>query len=131
MEFSAENKIFSVSEFINLLNIGLEKSRAKIIGELTEVKTDSKGHVYFTLKDEKGGAIINCIVWKSIYNIYGIKLENGMKVLVSGYPKIYAPFGKLSFYPEVIELAGEGMLKKQYDELKKKLEKTSGKKAMR
>jgi len=50
---SFENKIFSVSEFIYLLNIGLKSSKAKIIGEVTEVKISSLGHVYFSLKDEK------------------------------------------------------------------------------
>lgn len=119
---SFKDKIFSVSEFIYLLNIGLKSSKAKIIGEVTEIKMASSGHAYFTLKDEKDGAVINCIIWRSIYNMYGIKLENGMKILASGYPEIYAPLGKLSFIAEVIELAGEGLLKKQYDELKKKLE---------
>src|SRR3989338_743863 len=125
---SFENKIFSVSEFIYLLNIGLKSSKAKIIGEVTEVKISSLGHVYFSLKDEKDcpptggtGAAINCIIWKTRYNLYGIRLEAGMKILASGYPEIYAPLGKLSFIAEVIELAGEGELKKQYDELKKKL----------
>src|SRR3989338_318240 len=118
---SSENKIFSVSEFIYLLNIGLKSSKAKIIGEITEAKIYSSVHVYFTLKDEKDGAVMSCIIWKSRYAIYGIKLEVGMKILVSGYPEIYAPSGKLSFIAEVIELAGEGELKKQYDELKKKL----------
>ena len=118
---STENKIFSVSEFIYLLNIGLKSSRAKIIGEITEVKISSLGHVYFTLKDEKDGAVLSCIIWKSRYNVYGIKLETGMKILAQGYPEIYAPLGKLSFIAETIELAGAGELKKQYDELKKKL----------
>ena len=104
-----------------MLNIGLKSSKAKIIGEITEAKIYSSGHVYFTLKDEKDGAVMSCIIWKSRYAIYGIKLEVGMKILVSGYPEIYAPSGKLSFIAEVIELAGEGELKKQYDELKKKL----------
>src|SRR3989344_7610248 len=118
---SFENKIFSVSEFIYLLNIGLKSSRAKIIGEVTEVKISSLGHVYFTLKDEKDGAVLSCIIWKSRYNVYGIKLETGMKILAQGYPEIYAPLGKLSFIAETIELSGAGELKKQYDELKKKL----------
>lgn len=122
MAESLENKIFSVSEFIYLLNIGLKSSKAKIIGEVTEVKISSLGHVYFILKDEKDGAVMSCIIWKSRYGLYGIKLETGMKVLASGYPEIYAPLGKLSFISETIELAGEGTLKKQYDELKKKLE---------
>lgn len=116
-----EGKILSVSEFIYLLNIGLKSSKAKIIGEVSEMKIASSGHVYFSLKDEKDGAVINCIIWRSTYNMYGIKLEDGMKILASGYPEIYAPSGKLSFIAEVIELAGEGELKKQYEELKKKL----------
>ncbi|MDO8559160.1 MAG: exodeoxyribonuclease VII large subunit [bacterium] len=118
---SFENKIFSVSEFIYLLNIGLKSSKAKIIGEVTEIKISSLGHVYFSLKDEKDGAVINCIIWKTRYNLYGIRLETGMKILASGYPEIYAPLGKLSFIAETIELSGAGELKKQYDELKKKL----------
>lgn len=30
-------KVFSISEYIELLNIGLKRSRAKIIGEVSEV----------------------------------------------------------------------------------------------
>jgi exodeoxyribonuclease VII large subunit len=118
-----EQKIFSVSEFIELLNIGLKRSKAKIVGEVTEVKIASSGHAYFTLKDEKDGSVLNCIVWKSKYFLFGIRLEVGMKLICSGYPEVYAALGKLSFIAETIELSGEGELKKQYEELKKKLTK--------
>jgi len=116
------DKIFSVSEFISLLNIGLKSSKAKIIGEVGESKTGPTGHVYFTLKDEKDQSMMNCIIWKYKYGLYGIKLQEGMKIMASGYPEIYSLSGRLSFIVETIELAGEGELKKQYDELKKKLE---------
>ena len=115
------DKIFSVSEFIRLLNIGLKSSRAKIIGEVTEKKVSSAGHVYFTLKDENDGAVISCIIWRSKYNLFGINLEVGMKVMAGGYPEIYPALGKLSFIAETIQLSGEGELKKQYEMLKKKL----------
>ncbi len=59
--------IFSISEFIELLNIGLKRSKAKIIGEVSEVGLGPTGHVYFSLKDEKNGAMIKCICWKSKY----------------------------------------------------------------
>lgn len=114
-------KIFSISEFISLLNIGLKTSKAKIVGEVSEVKTGPTGHVYFTLKDEKDGATMNCIIWKSKYQMYGIRLEEGMKIMAFGHPEIYAPSGRLSFIAETLEPAGEGELKKQYDELKRKL----------
>jgi len=63
-----EPKIFSVSEFIRILNIGLKRSQVKIIGEVSEVSFPSSGHVYFTLKDEKDGSIIKSIIWKGKYN---------------------------------------------------------------
>lgn len=122
MEFPAADKIFSVSEFIELLNIGLKSSKAKIIGEVGQVQPGPTGHMYFTLKDEKSGGMLNCIMWKSKYMMYGIRLQEGMKIVASGYPEIYAPSGRLSFICDTIQLAGEGELKKQYDELKKKLE---------
>jgi len=117
------DKIFSVSEFISLLNIGLKSSKAKIVGEVGEAKAGPTGHVYFTLKDEKDQSMMNCIIWKSRYQLYGVKLQEGMKIMASGYPEIYPPSGRLSFIAETIELAGEGELKKQYDELKEKLDK--------
>lgn len=121
MEFPLENKIFSVSQFINLLNMGLEKSVAKVVGEVGQVQFGPTGHVYFTMKDEKGTGLLNCIIWKSKYHLYGIKLEEGMKIMATGHPEIYAPNGRLSFIADTLELAGEGTLKKQYEELKKKL----------
>ncbi|MFH1181291.1 MAG: exodeoxyribonuclease VII large subunit [bacterium] len=122
METSTD-KIFSVSEFVQLLNIGLKTSKAKIVGEVGEAKAGPTGHVYFTLKDEKDGAMLNCIIWKSRYLMYGIKIAEGMKIVAFGYPEIYPLSGRLSFIAETIELAGQGELKKQYDELKERLAK--------
>lgn len=114
--------IFSISEFIELLNIGLKKSRVKIIGEVSEIGLGPTGHAYFSLKDEKDGSLLKCICWKSKYDLYGIKLEEGLKIIATGYPEIYPLSGRLSFIAEVIEFAGEGTLQKEYEKLKKKLE---------
>lgn len=122
-ELNIEDKVFSISEFISLLNIGLKKSRVKIIGEVSEVSFGPTGHVYFTLKDERDKSVINSIIWKSRYAVYGIKLEEGLKIIASGYPEIYALTGRLSFIAETIEHAGEGELKKEYEKLKEKLRK--------
>jgi exodeoxyribonuclease VII large subunit len=116
-----KEKILSVSEYIDFLNSGLHEYHARIIGEVSESKAGPTGHVYFTLKDEKGGAIISCIIWKSNYNICGVDLNEGMKITVSGRPNIYPAFGKLSFITDTIELSGEGALKKEYEKLKKRL----------
>ena len=116
-------KIFSISEYIELLNMGLKRSKAKIIGEVSEISLGPTGHVYFSLKDEKDGndGMMKCIIWKSKYILFGIKLEEGLKIIASGYPEIYPLSGRLSFIAETIEYAGEGILKKEYEKLKKKL----------
>jgi exodeoxyribonuclease VII large subunit len=120
-EDNQEEKIFSVSDYIKILNEGLKGFRAKISGEVSEVQISAKGHVYFSLKDEEDGSVIKCIIWKYNYFFYGVKIKEGFKVIVSGKPQVYSPTGRLSFIAEVIEYAGEGLLKKEYERLKKKL----------
>lgn len=118
-----EEKIFSISEYVRKVNFGLKNFRAKITGEVCEVKIWSSGHVYFSLKDEKDGSVINCIIWKGRYRIYGLELKDGMKIVTMGEPQLYAPTGRFSFICQTIELAGEGMLKQEYERLKEKLSK--------
>lgn len=116
-------KIFTISEFVAFLNLGLKSNKVAITGEVAEVKTGPTGHVYFTLKDQKDGSMLGCIIWASKYRLFGITLEQGVKIVAFGNPEIYAGNGRLSFICETIQLAGEGDLKKQYDLLKEKLTK--------
>lgn len=118
-----KDKIYSISEFVAFLNADLKWMKARIVGEVGEAKAGPTGHMYFTLKDEKDGSMLNCIMWSSKYRLFGITLEPGKKIVASGNPEVYSQNGRLSFVCDTIELAGEGDIKKQYDELKKKLEK--------
>jgi len=116
--------IFSVSEYIEFLNINLKKiGVAKIVGEVTKVTFSSNGHVYFSIKDKSGVGVLECIIWKNNYALCGVKLEEGIEVILFGYPDIYPQTGRFSFKAQTIELKGEGALKKAYEELKNKLEK--------
>lgn len=116
-------KIFSVSEYVDFLNIAFKNREDKLLGEVSQVTRASSGHVYFSLKDPSGEAVLSCIAWKMDYARSGIDLEVGMEVLLTGKPNIYGPTGRFSFVASTIELRGEGALKKAYDDLKKKLEK--------
>lgn len=118
-----KDKIYTVSEFVQFLNEDLKWMKAKIVGEVGEAKAGPTGHMYFTLKDDKDGSMLSCIMWASKYRLFGITLEPGKKIVAYGCPNIYPTSGRLSFVADTIELAGEGDLKKQYDELKAKLEK--------
>ena len=116
--------IFSVSEYIEFLNINLRKIGAvKITGEVTRLTVSSNGHVYFSIKDKSGKGVLDCIIWKYNYALCGVKLEDGKEVILSGYPDIYPASGRLSFKADTVELKGEGALKKAYEELKNKLAK--------
>lgn len=116
MEF---NQPVPVSVFIQLLNTQLSDLHAKVIGEVSGLKIASSGHVYFDLKDAEG--TISCIVWKFKYQVSGIDLKEGMQIVATGKPNVYAPTGRLSFLADTIEYAGEGELKKAYDRLRAKL----------
>jgi exodeoxyribonuclease VII large subunit len=108
-------------DFIAVLNGTLRGIDASVVGKVSKASFPPSGHVYFDLKDESGDGVLHCVAWKSIYENLGIALEAGMRIVVLGSPDIYAPRGDLSFRVRAIELTGEGVLKKRYEELKKKL----------
>lgn len=117
-----EKNIFSISAYLKILNGILNSFEAKIIGEVSEVKISSPGHVYFSLKDKKDGSVLSCVIWNYDYRMCGISLEVGMEIKASGFPDVYPPTGRLSFKAKTIQLAGEGEIKKEYERLKNKLE---------
>ncbi len=110
-----------MGDYISLLNELLKRVEVKVVGEISELKRASSGHIYFSLKDEETGDVINCVIWNSVYKMCGIELEDGMQVVVSGAADIYRVRGTLTFKVRTVELVGEGALKRAYEELKAKL----------
>ena len=113
-----ENK-FSVSDFIAYCNQTLEYAYTgcTIEGEVSEMKTSQGKWVFFSLKDEGGS--IDCFI--PIWQLR-IPIEDGMKVIVRGTPKV-TNWGKFSFTVQAIMPVGQGNIKKSFELLKKKLEK--------
>ena len=121
VELLDDEKIFEVGEYLDFLNEKLLDAEARVKGEVSSV--DVRGnHVFFSVKDKEGESMISCFVWRSDYQTSGVELQEGMEVVIWGYPNIYKPSGRLSFQVKMIELVGEGLLKKAYEELKSKLE---------
>lgn len=111
----------TVSEYINYLNNEFKRFRGRVLGEVSQVKLATSGHVYFTLKDKSGESSLECVVWSSKYRLSGVNLQVGMEVILTGVPNVYPARGSLSFVADTIELVGEGALKKAYDDLKRRL----------
>jgi exodeoxyribonuclease VII large subunit len=117
----AGEKIFEVGEYLDRLNAKLREAEAKIKGEVSSVENRGN-YVFFSVKDKKDESLLNCLIWGNDYQISGVELEEGAEVIVWGRPNVYKPSGRMSFQTKLIELAGVGVLKKAYDELKRKLE---------
>lgn len=89
-------------------------------GEISNFKAHSRGHYYFTLKDE--GSRINAIMFSS--NTKKIKFlpQDGMKVLVTGKISVFEANGAYQIYVNDMLEDGVGNLYIAYEQLKKKLE---------
>lgn len=119
--FKNTPEAISVADFLAKINATLTAHSGRIEGEVTSVKKTYPTAVYFTIKDVEQDALLNCIVWRTVYDQNGVDIEVGDKIVVTGTPEIYAPRGNFSLKVRTIEYAGEGALKKEYEELKKKL----------
>lgn len=96
-------------------------SNVSVVGEISNFKLHSSGHMYFTLKDEY--SVIKCVMFKSQNQRLKFKPKDGLKVIVRGYVSIYEAGGSYQLYPEYMEPAGLGNLYLAYEQLKQKLEK--------
>lgn len=117
-----EERIFTIAEYIDLLNVFFKSQSARIVGEISELKRAASGHVYFSIKDKESPGSLDAIIWSRNYQLCGIALEVGMEVILNGHPNVYPNSGRLSFVADTVELVGEGALKKAYDDLRRKLE---------
>lgn len=92
-----------------------------IKGEISNFKAHTRGHYYFTLKDE--GSRINAIMFASQTKKLKFMPEDGMKVLVTGKISVYEANGGYQIYVSDMIEDGVGNLYIAFEQLKKKLEK--------
>lgn len=115
-----EKEPLSVSEFLSLINSQIGEEEFLITGEVTGFKLHPAG-VFFSVKDSED-SLLRCYLSPYLYRSLGVEFEDGSKVVIGGYAEIYKRRGDLTMKVNTVSLAGEGELKKAYEELKKKLE---------
>jgi exodeoxyribonuclease VII large subunit len=93
--------------------------RVYLKGEISNFKRHTRGHLYFTLKDENSR--INAVMFASSVGSLKFSPEDGMKVLVSGRITVYEANGGYQIYVDTMEQDGLGNLYIEYEKLKKKL----------
>ena len=88
-------------------------------GEISNFKHHTRGHLYFTLKDETSR--LSAVMFASSAKNISFEPEDGMKVLVTGRISVYEATGSYQIYVSEMQLDGIGNLYLEYEKLKKKL----------
>ncbi len=88
-------------------------------GEISNFKAHSSGHMYMSLKDDKG--VIRAVMFRSAAAKLSFRPENGMKVIAGGRISVYERDGQYQMYIETMQPDGVGALHIAFEQLKEKL----------
>jgi len=118
-----DNKYKSVTELNNYIKSILDNdfflNRVYLKGEISNFKNHTRGHLYFTLKDENSR--LSAVMFQGNTKMLQFKPEDGMKVLITGRISAYPASGSYQIYVESMELDGIGNLYIEFEKLKEKL----------
>ncbi|MBU6391514.1 MAG: exodeoxyribonuclease VII large subunit [Planctomycetes bacterium] len=117
------NKILTISELTRKIRGSLEQEffNLWVVGEVSNLKKPTSGHMYLTLKDTD--AQLQAVIFKSVANQVKFELKDGMEVLTFGSVTVYESRGQYQLIIESIEPKGIGALQLAFLQLKEKLEK--------
>jgi len=88
-------------------------------GELSNLARPASGHWYFSLKD--ANAQVRAAMFRQRNMNAGFAPKDGLHVLVRARVGLYEPRGDYQLIVEHMEEAGEGALRRQFEELKNRL----------
>lgn len=122
---AGEKKWATVTELTTQIKKTLEMNdqlqHVLLRAEISNFKRHSRGHMYFTLKDERSR--ISAVMFAGKNRFLKFEPENGMNVLVVGNVSVYEPFGQYQLYVQQMEPDGLGQLYVRFEQLKTQLEK--------
>ena len=118
-----EYNYLNISEVNNYIKSLIDKdyflNKVYIKGEISNFKNHTRGHLYFTLKDDSSR--INAVMFASNAKDLDFVPEDGNQVLIEGRVSCYPASGSYQIYVEKMSLDGIGRLFVEYEKLKKKL----------
>ncbi len=119
-----QDKYITVSQLTRYIKFKIDNdehlAHVFLKGEISNFKAHTRGHLYFTIKDE--GSRINAVMFASNANKLNFKPEDGMKIMVTGRISVYEATGGYQVYVDEMIEDGVGNLYIQFEKLKKKLE---------
>jgi exodeoxyribonuclease VII large subunit len=88
-------------------------------GEISNFSRPASGHAYFTLKDDR--AQVRCALFKPKAQALRFLPRDGLQVLARGRLTLYEARGDYQLVLDHLEEAGEGALRRAFEQLKQKL----------
>jgi exodeoxyribonuclease VII large subunit len=115
-------KIYTVSELTAEIRATLEDSFSGVWveGEVSNLRTPSSGHMYFTLKDQDSQ--IQVVMFRMANRHLRFQPRDGLAILVYGQLTVYEPRGQYQIVVEYIEPKGLGALQLAFEQLKERLQ---------
>ena len=89
-------------------------------GELGNLSRPASGHLYFTLKDAR--AQVRCALFRPKSQWLKFQPREGLRVLARGRLTLYEARGDYQLILDTLEEAGEGALRRAFEELKARLQ---------
>lgn len=116
-------QIISVADLARRLKRSVESQTGRewVEGEIVSLKRAASGHVYFSLKDQREDACLDCVMYRLDALRARHHLFNGARVQSLGRATLWAPRGRLQFVIQNVRPVGLGSLLEQLERLKAKL----------
>ncbi len=114
--------VLTVTELTTQIRLSLEQAFPElwVQGEVSNLRTPSSGHLYFTLKDQTSQ--IRAVLFRGVANQLRFALRDGLQVIVRGRLSVYEVRGDYQIILEYLEPKGIGALQLAFEQLKEKLE---------
>jgi exodeoxyribonuclease VII large subunit len=117
----AMRPVLSVTELTLRIKGVLEREVGGIWvgGEVSNVRVQSSGHAYFTLKDPN--AQLCCVLFRGVPGTDRSLLRDGQRVVLQGEISVYEPRGQYQLIVRAVEVQGVGALQARFEKLKAQL----------
>ena len=114
-------EIFTISRLNREARVLLERGLGSLWleGEISNLSRPSSGHWYFSLKDE--AAQVRCAMFRQRNLQVRFPVKDGAHVLARGRVSLYEARGEFQVVVDHLEEAGEGQLRRRFEELKARL----------
>ena len=121
MSATGTAKVLSVSSLNQMAKSLLEGhfSQVAVEGEISNFANPASGHWYFTLKDQKSQ--LRCAMFAGRNRLVPFNPKNGDQLIVRGQLSIYPNRGDYQLIVSQMEEAGDGALRRAFEELKQRL----------